>query len=185
MKNLIEINNYLKLLDKIEKDNKLVCLSDNDYIHFETSVGNIPFKISTPEKLKEFDVFKNFRDLNMIIKDLKIFISNLYLYKPFINNPTKEHIYIGDTKQITYFQNEFDSQFMTYVSVCYEKIYNFWDRIGDRIWFYFDLQIDQRDVYFPIVIKILETDYKEDENFKWFIDFLKKITNFLIQIEEK
>jgi len=179
MKKLIEINNYLSLLDKIEKDKKLVCLSDNNYIHFETSVGSTPFKISTQEKLNEFDVFKNLRDLNMITKDLKIFISNLYLFQPFINNPTKEHIYIGDTKQITYLQNEYDSQFMTYVSVCYEKIYNFWDRIGDRIWFYFDLKINQKDVYFSRVVNQLETDYKDDENFKWFIDFLKKDYKFL------
>ena len=160
MNKLTEINSYLNLLNVIEKEKKLVCLSDNNYNHFETRVGNTPFKISTPEKLREFDVHKNFRDLNMITKDLKIFISNLYLYLPFINNPIQEHIYIENTKQTTYIQNEYDSHFMTYVSVCYEKIYNYWDRIGDRMWFYFDVEIDPKKVYFPTVINQLKIKYR-------------------------
>lgn len=66
----------------------------------------------------------------------------------------------------------YDSLYGMYASICFEKLYNFWDRIGDKIANEFPCRFpDPRTIMFANVIENLKTDFQTDINIKWLIDF--------------
>ncbi|MBT7655909.1 MAG: hypothetical protein HN591_04520 [Flavobacteriales bacterium] len=69
----------------------------------------------------------------------------------------------------TYFQNEFDWIYSTFVSCCYEKFYTFWDRIGDTLAYYLELDIPEYKVGFLSVIDKMSNmnAFDSDEDFKY------------------
>jgi hypothetical protein len=79
-------------------------------------------------------------DLFFISNDLVHFTSLLFLLRPFINNAMQE---AG-----TYQQNWYDARYLSYASVLYSAVYNFWDRIGDLLHCFFATRLPAKKVYF-------------------------------------
>jgi len=66
----------------------------------------------------------------------------------------------------------FDSFYSMHASLCFEKLYNFWDRIGDKIANEFSSKFpNPKRVMFANVIDKLKEDFETDENFMWLIAF--------------
>lgn len=100
--------------------------------------------------------------------DLKLFTAKLYLYRNHINNPIKESFYQDRQFLSTYFQTEEDWVYSAFVSCCFEKLYNFWDRIGDALAYYLKLDISEHSVNFPKVIEKMDSIgcFRENAHFK-------------------
>jgi len=111
-------------------------------------------------------------DIGCIHSDLVYTTGILFTLRPYINNPLQETVYVKAKEFSTYRQNMYDSLYGMYASICFEKLYNFWDRIGDKIANEFpDKFTNSRAIMFANVIESLKSDFQTDRNIKWLIDF--------------
>jgi hypothetical protein len=188
MKHLLK--HYEEVSKFFSKEN-LVSLSDNDHLYKGLNIMEILHFDKINPNFPTFNKFKNLSDLKNCNNDLKLLTANLYLYHPHINNPTIEYKIFKGEKIFTYFQNGPDWIYSTFVSCCYEKLYNYWDRIGDTLAYYLDLDIPEFKVTFHSVIdkmaniKIFESNpnfvflkkFKENE-YKEFNKHRKEVVHY-------
>ena len=146
----------------------------------EISVSNFDFKkeLFSKEKaeIQNEKIWKLSFDIKNCNDDLKLFLANLYLFKPYINDPTLNKKIIPSVPDFYYFsynQNFSDWNYCSFVSCCFEKLYNYWDRIGDMMALYLNLDIEERLVGFGTVIVNLDKKgiYSNDENFVFLKSF--------------
>jgi hypothetical protein len=146
----------------------------------EISVGN--FEVNNElfddhkAEIQNEKIWKLSFDIKNCNDDLKLFLANLYLFKPYINNPTHDKKTISSIPDLYFFsynQNFSDWNYCSLVSCCFEKLYNYWDRIGDIIALYLNLDIGERLVGFETVIVNLgkKSIYSNDENFVFLKSF--------------
>ncbi|RKD88158.1 Cthe_2314 family HEPN domain-containing protein [Mangrovibacterium diazotrophicum] len=162
-------------IGQIIKDEKLVSLSDNDYQYNDLNVLTlVSTDISNCNKsFEKFHGLKNVWDLINCNNDLKLFTAHLFYYRPLINNPIGESYLLDGEFMSTYFQNGADWLYSSFVSCCYEKLYNFWDRIGDALAYYLNVEIREEQVNFPKVIDILtgRESLKDNKYFEKLLSF--------------
>jgi hypothetical protein len=108
-----------------------------------------------------------FDDIKNCTNDLKLLTANLYLFHPYINNPILEKKTFNGDVHSTYFQTFSDWNYSVYASCCFEKLYNFWDRIGDALALYLRLEIKPFSINFDSVINYLskENNFNQNQNF--------------------
>lgn len=112
------------------------------------------------------------KDMKFIQEDLIFTTGVLFALIPFINDPVNESKIINGKRGATYFQNMYDSLYSMYASFCYEKLYNFWDRIGDKLAVKFPEEFNkQRNITFTYVIEKIKEIEPEDSNINWLYDF--------------
>lgn len=170
---MIHIEKHYKEISKFFEEQNLISLSDNEHVYNGMNTMDIlTLNIDNP-KFKKFDKFKNLADLKNCNNDLKLLTANLYMYHPYINNPLDEYRYFEGKKVFTYFQNGPDWIYSTFVSCCYEKLYNYWDRIGDTLAYYLKLDIPESKVAFAMVIDkmIRMGDFNSISNFNFLKNF--------------
>lgn len=115
-----------------------------------------------------------FSDLiDSISSDVKFALANAYLYFPDANNFMREIMRYPDGTQLpTYFRKLADKRFFFYVNVTFEKLYNFWDRIGDILALAFQLDLSEQAVAFSSAIKkIDENPPTSSEPWSWLRNF--------------
>jgi hypothetical protein len=95
----------------------------------------------------------------------------MYLYRPYLNNPVKDAFYSGDSMIFPNYQPLEATRYSMFSNVVVEKLYNYWDRIGDLIAEYFHTLIKSEKVYFPRALDIIPLAYQKYENFRWLKDF--------------
>jgi hypothetical protein len=104
------------------------------------------------------------------------------MYREYINNPITEREFYNGKDVSTYFQNPDDRRYSMYITCCFEKSYNFWDRIGDRIASFFPELLKIREVDFVKIIDKLSGCKIESDNFNWLLEFrnseYKKLNEF-------
>lgn len=114
----------------------------------------------------------NFNSVDLIFyiifisQDIKFLTGLLFLLRPFINIPSEE----GGT----YFQNRYDARYLPFVSLTHQNVYNFWDRIGDLLYFFFDTGLEERKVYFATVMSNFPNEYRSSEYFIQLNDLYEK-----------
>lgn len=165
------IDKYKEVTYAVYEEEGLQCLSDNDYIWCGINVLECPNNSNYNEE--KFTHISNLNDILKCSEDLKYFTGQLFLYKDNINNPLEERLIITEDVLVsTYYQNYYDRIYSMYITCCFEKLYNFWDRIGDRIASFFPDLLDINKVYFSNIIdKIDKTKKIESDSFKWLKDF--------------
>jgi hypothetical protein len=171
MKELIE--SYEKEVIEIYKRENLVALRDNEYKYEGVELHEI-FSIPNNSTLSipNFNKIKNFWDIINCNSDLRHFTALLYFYRPFINDPNNDKINTDNFPVYSYFQNLPDRRFSQFASVCFEKLYNYCDRIGDLLAHYYPSKFpDVKRIYFPNVIDKLKDD-SDLNNEKYFNDLL-------------
>jgi hypothetical protein len=157
------ISNFNNLISKNIKENKLKENADEIKIN--------PFFIG--QKAKDARLkFNITKDIDFIQSDLIYNVGILYTLRPLINNPIKESKCFMGKQKATYFQNLYDSLYSMYASVCYEKLYNFWDRIGDKIATEFPNEFSNpKFIMFAKVIDRIRVNNSENDNLKWLYKF--------------
>lgn len=156
------INDFYNLIVKNIREHELninsnKVTSDSFFIGETATDSQLKYNITT--------------DIKMIQSDLIYSTGMLYALRPHINNPTKETKFFMGKQKAMYFQNMYDSLYSMYASICYEKLYNFWDRIGDKIANEFpDVFPDSKKIMFAFVMdKIKNTTL--DKHIKWLSNF--------------
>jgi hypothetical protein len=136
--------------------------------------------------LYKFKFYKNLDNLLFTSDEIAYFTANAFLYKDRINDPIKdERSYFDDKRQkwITYypnFQNLESKRYSMFIAVAYEKIYNYWDRLGDLLWAtYFQNDLKEIAVDFSRVVTMIEEkypSYNSIPSFVWLMNY--KNTNY-------
>ncbi|GBF22543.1 MULTISPECIES: Cthe_2314 family HEPN domain-containing protein [Arenibacter] len=126
----------------------LISLTDNGYVFEDSNIMEfLSLKKENPNfpKLEKNKVFNDLLNCN---NDLKYFVASLYCYLPYINNPLNEWTMFEGEKLFTYNQKGCDWLFSMNVSCSFEKLYNFWDRIGDVLGYYLEVDLAEYQMNF-------------------------------------
>jgi len=118
----------------VEKD--LYCLNDFDKVIFDgQNALQLWEKISKTRMVINTDgcLDKMLSDLvNSISPDIKFSIANSYIYLVGANNFLNERVKTPNGQEFsTYNQTIEDKRYFFFINVSFEKLYNFWDRVGD------------------------------------------------------
>lgn len=113
--------------------------------------------IDKKSRINNFNSVDLIFDILFISQDIKFLTGLLFLLRPFINIPSEE----GGT----YFQNRYDARYLPFASLAHQNVYNFWDRIGDLLYFFFDTGLEERKVYFTTVMSNFPSKYRSSEYF--------------------
>lgn len=122
------------------------------------------------EKLK-FDYNRLNSDLELISNEILHFSGLTCFYSNYINNPLDNPITLDGEIIYGHFKDLPDPRFFTYATCAYEKLYNYWDRIGDLIASFFPEIIKPEKVYFSRLDKFIPTAIQDNESINWLIDF--------------
>ena len=120
---------------------------------------------------KNIEFHKIFDELIFCSDEIMYFLANMFLYKPFINNPIKDGFAFGDKIVYPNRQNLESKRYNMFSNIVSEKIYNYWDRIGDLIAIYFPDKIKPQNVYFTSAIEIVPKEFHHSENYIWLKNF--------------
>jgi Cthe_2314-like HEPN len=109
---------------------------------------------------------KNLNNLLFTSDEIAFFIANAGIYMDNMSNPIDDaKTYYDDEskKWVTFypnFPNLESKRYSMFISVAYEKIYNYWDRLGDLLWAtYFQSDLKERNVDFNKIIDVIKNKY--------------------------
>jgi Cthe_2314-like HEPN len=103
--------------------------------------------------------------------EIMYFTAHLFFYKPYINNPLEDAVLLGQQTVFPNYQNIAGKRYSMYANVVVEKIYNYWDRIGDLIASFFPDRFRDRKVYFPGTIEAIPKEFRESLHYEWLLEF--------------
>ncbi|MFN8325751.1 MAG: Cthe_2314 family HEPN domain-containing protein [Flavobacteriaceae bacterium] len=118
-----------------------------------------------------FSYLKNLDDIIFSSDEIVYFTAHLFLYAPYINTPLKDAYRSGEKMIYPVFTNLYGKRYDMYLGIVFEKVYNYWDRIGDLIASFFP-ELFSGNIFFPKTIKTLEIEYAGNENYDWLLNFL-------------
>lgn len=132
-----------------------------------------------------FNFMKNLDSLFLVSDEIIYFLANTILYEPLINDPIRDKIDMGNGNYLyPNYQNLYAKRYDMYVDVCYEKVYNYWDRIGDLIAACIDTGLQQKYIYFASVINIIVKDYNNNADFQWLYDYYLNEYSYLNSVRK-
>ncbi|WP_426492414.1 Cthe_2314 family HEPN domain-containing protein [Hymenobacter sp. 102] len=102
-------------------------------------------------------IFKLQEELSFITQDIMYVTGLLYYFRPYI-------VDVAETNAV-YKQNLPDHRYLTYATFGMQSIYNYWDRIGDILYIYFETGLKPKSVYFGSVLNNINPKYQESEYF--------------------
>lgn len=124
----------------------------------------------------DFSFHQVLDNILFISREIGYFTAHCFLYVDKINNIVKDKQTIFDSKKqewIEYYPNYGNlesSRYDMYLNVVFEKLYNFWDKLGDLLWAtFFQSDMPERRVDFHKTIDLISTKYPEYKYFKSFI----------------
>jgi hypothetical protein len=138
--------------------------------------NNLNFHEVTRKGQLKYDKIREFRmihsDLLLISDEVMIILANMYLYRPFLNNPIAE-AYVKRGTVYPNLVNLETKRYWMFSQILCEKLYNYWDRIGDLLIEYFRGSLKPREIYFSNVIDRIPIEYQEIEGYCWLKNFKK------------
>ena len=105
--------------------------------------------------------------------EVMYFTANLYLYRQFINDPLADAQYFGEGMIYPNLGTLHSKRYSMFANIVGEKLYNFWDRLGDLLASFFPDQFNQDRVYFVDSVQKLPAEFRKGENYQWLLDFSK------------
>jgi len=170
------ISDHQNAIIDIIKEFNLESLSGIDDSYTLNGRDIVPWFDHTTERIalrdKNCDVFKKlFNDLLFCSDEIQFFLANMYLYRPFINNPLRDVTIFNDEALYLNYPNLETSRYSMFGTTVSEKIYNYWDRIGDLIFLFFPTRLEKRDVYFSKVIDIIPSEFHNSTYYRWLKNF--------------
>ena len=167
------INLYNNILFDIYTEEKLLCIADKNIRIEDKSILSFYYNsissYTDPNNAPFFDSMIN--DIFNCAKDLKYCVGSLFLHKPHINNPLEQAFKFGNLDTFPNIQNVFDRRYSLYSSMASEKLYNYWDRIGDLLNSVLKVINEEKKVYFYSVVENIPEILKNYENYKWLNSF--------------
>ena len=118
-----------------------------------------------------FDYSQNYDDLSNCSNEVLYFVAHLYLYRPYMNSPIEDKIWFSTRMIYPNYVNLGTTRYYMFADVVSEKLYNFWDRIGDLIASFYPELIKESRVYFPTAFDIIPKEYHTLESYQWLKNF--------------
>jgi hypothetical protein len=118
-----------------------------------------------------FNFIQSFDDCAICFDEVMYFTAHLYLYRPFINNPIFNAVNVNGTTFYPNNQNLAAKRYHMYINIVYEKLYNYWDKIGDLIAAHFPNDIKPEEVYYSTAINVARRYFKNSTSLNWHITF--------------
>ena len=167
------ISSYNKILFDVYREENLLCIADNSIKIDDKSVLSFYYNAISPFTDPNNPTFYDsmINDIFNCSKDLKYCVGSLFLHKPHINNPLEQAFKIGDFNTFPNYQNIFDRRYSLYSSMASEKLYNYWDRIGDLLNAVLKVIDNKSKIYFHSVVDSIPEVLKNSENYKWLNSF--------------
>jgi len=162
---------HSKTLDIYHKE-KLKCLRESEENDYTLNGKNILIWHSEATKnLKQkFNHFENIDNLLFISDEIMYFTSQLFLYRPFLNNPLENPITIKEKTYFTYTMYIADRRYFMFSEITFEKVYAYWGQIAKLLAAAFEEEIDESRIFFPRIIQ--DFPKKDSDNYKWLSKFL-------------
>ena len=188
MEDRLLIQTFQEKINQIYNSQKLYPLSglDNSFMLPNGKQFMIWYTEITTKRncsVKGFYDYTNLLDDLLIISDeIVYFTAHLYFYRPHSNSPLKDSYMSPNGKYIyPVFQNLEGKRYQMFINICFEKVYNFWDRIGDLIASYFP-HLFKKNIYFSQVLEKIKFEYIGNEDFDWLLNFYQsEFKNFNLQ----
>jgi hypothetical protein len=112
-----------------------------------------------------------FEEIAFCSDEIMYFTAHLFFYKSYINNPLEDAVLLGQQTVFPNYQNIAGKRYSMYANIAVEKIYNYWDRIGDLIASFFPDKFRDKKVYFPGTIDVIPKEFRKSPHYKWLSDF--------------
>src|ERR1035437_5175862 len=116
-----------------------------------------------------FDCIKLIEEFIFISDEIMYFTAQLFFSKPYINNPLNNEVYInGNSSEFPNRQSIASKRYFMFVDVTFEKVYNFWNRIGNLIALFFQEEFTKKSdkIYFEKAIDRIPIEFQKIESYK-------------------
>lgn len=101
------------------------------------------------------------------------FVGLTLLYYPYIFNPLDAARSFAGRTIYPYSETIETRRFFMYYNTSLEKLYNFWDRVGDLIALYYPGVLKSKAIFFSTAVNLLEKDVKGSVPYEWLVAFQK------------
>ncbi|MBT1706538.1 Cthe_2314 family HEPN domain-containing protein [Chryseosolibacter indicus] len=122
-------------------------------------------------KYQGFDFHKSFDDICFCCDEIMYFTGQLYLYEPYLYNPLLYGYPFAGGILYPYSRTIENKRFNMAANTVSEKVYNYWDRIGDLLATYFPELIKPDKAYFTTTIDKIPDDFHDSPNYQWLKTF--------------
>lgn len=172
------IQEFNKTIIEIYTEEKLQCLSEyTKGKSFYERYYDVTAKCNNKNK-SEIDYIKIFNDLILCSDEILYFTAQLFLYRPFLPNPVgnyhKENEFSKSCVRFSNIETLEIKRYYMLVDILYERIYNFWDRIGDLIETFFPNKLPPNKVFFTSALDIIPEKFHTIEEYVWLINFKRE-----------
>jgi hypothetical protein len=169
------ICNYQEAIIGIYREQQLTCLSGLDQKFLLNGRNILSWHLEVVSKAaqsnRSFQYNKNMDDIFFCSVELLFFTANLYLYRPYINNPLRDALSVGEDKVYPNYQNLAAKRYNMFADMAAQVAYNFWDRIGDLLASFFPNRLKPDRIFFPIAIGIVPEQFHRSKHFSWLRGF--------------
>ena len=169
------IHQYQDIIRNVYEEEALQCLrGDNDsYKIKDKSILMWHSQVTRRcvVKYQVLDQFKNIDDLLLCSDEVLHFTGQLYLYRPYINNPIQDAFNTSSMNVYPNRQNLEAKRYYMYADIASEKLYSYWHRVGDLIAAFFPDLIKPERVYFPTAFDIIPKDFHHLDSYIWLKNF--------------
>lgn len=118
-----------------------------------------------------FDFQRWIDDVILIVDEILYFTASLYLYRPYMNSPLEEGELFNGKMLYPNRQNLESKRYEMFSNILFEKIYNYWDRVGDLIAAYFPGALPAHRIYFSTILQAIPAEFKTNEPYLWLLNF--------------
>src|SRR5690606_389228 len=122
-------------------------------------------------KFPDFDFHKSFDDICFCCDEIMYFTAQLYLYEPYLYNPLLYGYPFAGKILYPYSRTIENKRFNMFANTVSEKVYNYWDRIGDLLATYFPELIKADKAYFTTTIDKIPEDFHGSKYYQWLKHF--------------
>lgn len=124
----------------------------------------------------QFWDYKMAYEMDFITADMKYITGMLFFLRPGINKP---EVYGS------YNQTVADRRYLMHITFGLQATYNFWDRLGDLLWYFFPSTLSERDVYFDRIIGLIDKPYNTSTNYISLLELYKNDVKPVLQVRRE
>lgn len=118
-----------------------------------------------------FNFMQSFDDCASCSDAIMYFTGHTYLYRPYITSPSEHPVSVKGKTFYPHSPNVANKRYHMYVNIVFEKLYNYWDKIGDFIAAHFPDDITPERVFFSNALDIAKKYFPESVPLGWLTSF--------------
>jgi len=157
------------------REQSLTCLTglDHNYLLSGRNILQWHLNVITKAAVRntQFQYYENMDDIFFCSDQLLFFTANLYLYRPYINNPLRDAIPVGGGEIYPNYENIEGKRYNMFADIASQAAYNYWERIGGLIASFFPDRIEPDRVFFSAAIDSVPEQFQANEHFAWLREF--------------